>query len=93
MTLWGVGDLAIAKQSAVCGCGGHSVLRGRLYRVEEIVFAPDWHPQADQPFLGLVGIEHYFHHSLFRKEQLADQDIFKLCSAPVPAELREVENV
>lgn len=82
---WKPGDIAVATQSATCGCGQHSITQKTYYRVYDVhMVAPSLFGLFDigpeEMFLDVLGGDaHVFHHSLFRKERPADKDIFKLC--------------
>lgn len=88
MINWQVGDIAIAIGDHECPCGHHKIETRKAYRVQNLFLHP-FDPREDNLYLDVLTDGHAFHHSCFRKEQKADQDIFRLCDAPVDEKLLE----
>lgn len=86
MIMWAELDIAIAVRNDACGCGGHKVQNRKVYRVRHVrKFMGEVFLDVSQPGTP----EHFYHHSTFRREQPATQDIFKLADAPVDKRVLE----
>ena len=84
MSMWQVGDIAVAVRSAECACGGHQIEHRKTYRVQEILCEDDSGDADVYLDVNPAPDCHFYPHYYFRREAKADKDIFKLADAPVP---------
>jgi hypothetical protein len=88
MTMWGVGDIAVAKRDKHHDCG----VMGRMYRVSEVYPEDDGSTSLDvgtttrvfaDPLIGWQDGAVLWDSRNFEKLVKSDEDIFKMADAPV----------
>jgi hypothetical protein len=80
MIEWQAGDIAIAKDDAVCGCGQHTLSARKVYRVGEVGVEK----YTNVVYLRMNGEEKFWPHHHFRRETPANTDVFKLAAPSTP---------